>query len=266
MRTKKTKIKFIILLILVWVLLLTAALALHLTPYDPYEQDLANALAKPSVQHIFGTDRYGRDMFSRIILGAQTTVFSALALVLIISVTGTILGMIGGYFGGKTDDLIMRISDLFLAFPGMVFAIAVAGVLSGGLKSAVIALACISWTKFARLARSQTLMVKEMSYIAAAKLSGENGMQILIRHIFPNIAGTMIVTAMLDIGTMIMELAGLSFLGLGATPPMAEWGSMMSNGRSMLQTCPWIVIAPGIARCVTVALFNLLGDTVRDMI
>lgn len=266
MRTKKTKIKFIILLILVGILLLTAAFAVHLTPYDPYEQNLANALAKPSVQHIFGTDRYGRDMFSRIILGAQTTVFFALALVLIISVTGTILGMIGGYFGGKTDDLIMRISDLFLAFPGMVFAIAVAGVLSGGLKSAVIALACISWTKFARLARSQTLMVKEMSYIAAAKLSGENGMQILIRHIFPNIAGTMIVTAMLDIGTMIMELAGLSFLGLGATPPMAEWGSMMSNGRSMLQTCPWIVIAPGIAMFVTVALFNLLGDTVRDMI
>ena len=167
---------------------------------------------------------------------------------------------------GKIDDLIMRISDLFLAFPGMVFAIAVAGVLSGGLKSAVIALACISWTKFARLARSQTLTVKEMPYIAAAKLSGCNGMQILLRHIFPNIAGTMIVTAMLDIGTMIMELAGLSFLGLGATPPMAEWGSMMSNGRSMLQTCPWIVIAPGIAMFVTVAIFNLLGDTVRDMI
>ena len=262
MRTKKTKIKFIILLILVGILLFTAAFAKHLTPYDPYEQELANALAKPSAQHLFGTDRYGRDMLSRVILGAQTTVFSALALVLIISVTGTILGMIGGYFGGKIDDLIMRISDLFLAFPGMVFAIAVAGVLSGGLKSAVIALACISWTKFARLARSQTLTVKEMPYIAAAKLSGCNGMQILLRHIFPNIAGTMIVTAMLDIGTMIMELAGLSFLGLGATPPMAEWGSMMSNGRSM----PWIVIAPGIAMFVTVAIFNLLGDTVRDMI
>ena len=138
MRTKKTKIKFIILLILVGILLFTAAFATHLVPYDPYEQDLANALTKPSAQHLFGTDRYGRDMLSRVILGAQTTVFSALALVLIISVTGTVLGMIGGYFGGKIDDLIMRISDLFLAFPGMVFAIAVAGVLSGGLKSAVI--------------------------------------------------------------------------------------------------------------------------------
>lgn len=266
MRTKKTKIKFIILLILVGILLFTAAFAKHLTPYDPYEQELANALAKPSAQHLFGTDRYGRDMLSRVILGAQTTVFSALALVLIISVTGTILGMIGGYFGGKIDDLIMRISDLFLAFPGMVFAIAVAGVLSGGLKSAVIALACISWTKFARLARSQTLTVKEMPYIAAAKLSGCNGMQILLRHIFPNIAGTMIVTAMLDIGTMIMELAGLSFLGLGATPPMAEWGSMMSNGRSMLQTAPWVILAPGLAIFLTVLVCNLLGEAVRKTV
>ena len=260
------KKRFFIFATLALILVVGSYFSECLCPYDPYEQNLSIVKASPSLAHPFGTDRYGRDMLSRVILGAQTTVFSALALVLIISVTGTILGMIGGYFGGKIDDLIMRISDLFLAFPGMVFAIAVAGVLSGGLKSAVIALACISWTKFARLARSQTLTVKEMPYIAAAKLSGCNGMQILLRHIFPNIAGTMIVTAMLDIGTMIMELAGLSFLGLGATPPMAEWGSMMSNGRSMLQTCPWIVIAPGIAMFVTVAIFNLLGDTVRDMI
>ena len=237
-----------------------------LCPYDPYLQDLGNAKAIPSAAHLFGTDRYGRDMLSRVILGAQTTVFSALALVLIISVTGTILGMIGGYFGGKIDDLIMRISDLFLAFPGMVFAIAVAGVLSGGLKSAVIALACISWTKFARLARSQTLTVKEMPYIAAAKLSGCNGMQILLRHIFPNIAGTMIVTAMLDIGTMMMELAGLSFLGLGAKPPVAEWGSMMSDTRNLLTTHPWVTFAPGIAIFLSVMVFNLLGDTVRDLL
>ena len=259
MNRKKTKIKFIILLILVGGLLFIAAFASHLVPYDPYEQDLANALAKPDASHLFGTDRYGRDMLSRVILGAQTTVFSSLLLVLMI-------GMLCGYFGGKLDDLLMRISDVFLAFPGMVFAIAVAGVLSGGLTNAVIALACISWPKFARLARSQVLTVKEMPYIAAAKLAGCFSGKILMKHIFPNIAGTIIVTAVLDIGTMIMELAGLSFLGLGATPPVAEWGSMMSNGRSMLQTCPWIVLAPGAAIFITVALFNLLGDTVRDMV
>ena len=251
MNRKKTKIKFIILLILVGGLLFIAAFASHLVPYDPYEQDLANALAKPDASHLFGTDRYGRDMLSRVILGAQTTVFSSLLLVLIITVVGTMIGMLCGYF---------------LAFPGMVFAIAVAGVLSGGLTNAVIALACISWPKFARLARSQVLTVKEMPYIAAAKLAGCFSGKILMKHIFPNIAGTIIVTAVLDIGTMIMELAGLSFLGLGATPPVAEWGSMMSNGRSMLQTCPWIVLAPGAAIFITVALFNLLGDTVRDMV
>ena len=249
-------------MILVGGLLFIAAFASHLVPYDPYEQDLANALAKPDASHLFGTDRYGRDMLSRVILGAQTTVFSSLLLVLII----TVVGMLCGYFGGKLDDLLMRISDVFLAFPGMVFAIAVAGVLSGGLTNAVIALACISWPKFARLARSQVLTVKEMPYIAAAKLAGCFSGKILMKHIFPNIAGTIIVTAVLDIGTMIMELAGLSFLGLGATPPVAEWGSMMSNGRSMLQTCPWIVLAPGAAIFITVALFNLLGDTVRDMV
>ncbi len=266
MNRKRKKIKFILLLILVGILLFVAAFASHLTPYDPYEQDLANALAKPDAAHLFGTDRYGRDMLSRVILGAQTTVFSSLLLVLIITVVGTAIGMLCGYFGGKLDDLLMRISDVFLAFPGMVFAIAVAGVLSGGLKGAVVALACISWPKFARLARSQVLTVKEMPYIAAAKLTGCSSGKILMKHIFPNIAGTMIVTAVLDIGTMIMELAGLSFLGLGATPPVAEWGSMMSNGRSMLQTCPWIILAPGAAIFITVALFNLLGDTVRDVL
>lgn len=263
---KKTKIKLTVLLTLVGILLFIAAFASHLTPYDAYQQDLANALAKPNATHLFGTDRYGRDMLSRVILGAQTTVFASLLLVLIITVTGTVIGILCGYFGGKIDDFLMRISDVFLAFPGMVFAIAVAGVLSGGLKSAIVALACISWPKFARLTRSRVLTVKEMPYIAAAKLAGCSFWQILFRHIFPNIAGTIIVTAVLDIGTMIVELAGLSFLGLGAAPPIAEWGSMMSNGRSMLQTCPWIILAPGAAIFLTVALFNLLGDTVRDVL
>lgn len=164
------------------------------------------------------------------------------------------------------DAVLMRISDIFLAFPGMVFAIAVAGVLSGGLMNAVVALACISWPKYARVARSQVLTVKDSSYIAAAKLAGSGTMKIILKHILPNISGAIIVTAVLDIGTMIMELAGLSFLGLGANPPIAEWGSMMSNGRSMLQTCPWVVLAPGFAIFITVVLFNLLGDTVRDIL
>lgn len=261
-----TRIYLLILLILVGALLLGAALASHITPYDPYEQDLLNALARPGRVHLLGTDRYGRDMLSRVIMGSQTTIFSSLLLVLLITVIGTVVGLFCGYHGGKADAVLMRVSDIFLAFPGMVFAIAVAGVLSGGLRNAVIALACISWPKFARLARSQVMTVKSTTYISAARLAGCGTLKTMVKHILPNISGAIIVTAVLDIGTMIMELAGLSFLGLGATPPIAEWGSMMSNGRSMLQTCPWVVLAPGVAIFITVVLFNLLGDTIRDVL
>ena len=158
----------------------------------------------------------------------------------------------------------MRLSDLCLAFPGLVFALAVAAILGGGIVNAIIALALISWPKYSRLARGLTLSIKESSYIAAAKLAGDNTFQLMVRHIVPNIIGPILVTATLDIGTMMMEIAGLSFLGLGAKPPVAEWGSMMSNGRSLLQTYPWVVLSPGVAIFITVVIFNLFGDRVRD--
>ena len=258
-----TKIKFVVLSVLVIALLTVSALAPYLTPYD---QDLNQALQPPSAAHVLGTDRYGRDMLSRVIMGSQTTIYSALLLVGIITVTGTLVGIICGYTGGKLDAVLMRISDVFLAFPGMVFAIAVAGVMGGGVMNAVVALACISWPKFARIARSQVMVIKDSAFIAAAKLAGTGRIKMIGRHILPNIAGPIVVTAVLDIGTMMMEIAGLSFLGLGALPPIAEWGSMMSNGRSMLQTCPWVILAPGCAIFITVMLFNLLGDTVRDLL
>ena len=261
-----TKIKFVVLSVLVIALLTVSALAPYLTPYDPYAQDLNQALQPPSAAHVLGTDRYGRDMLSRVIMGSQTTIYSALILVGIITVTGTLVGIICGYTGGKLDAVLMRISDVFLAFPGMVFAIAVAGVMGGGVMNAVVALACISWPKFARIARRQVMVIKDSAFIAAAKLAGTGRIKMIGRHILPNIAGPIVVTAVLDIGTMMMEIAGLSFLGLGALPPIAEWGSMMSNGRSMLQTCPWVILAPGCAIFITVMLFNLLGDTVRDLL
>lgn len=263
---KRKHIKFIILLILVIVVLLIAALAPHLVPYDPYEQNLNEALKAPSTVHLLGTDRYGRDMLSRVIMGAQTSVYSSLALVMLITVIGSAIGLLCGYHGGKLDGVIMRVSDVFLAFPGMVFAIAAAGVLGGGIVSAVIALACISWPKYARITRSQVMAIKDEPFIAAARLAGTRGLKMIWRHILPNVAGPILVTAMLDIGTMMMELAGLSFLGLGAMPPIAEWGSMMSNGRSMLQTSPWVILAPGCAIFMTVMIFNLFGDTVRDVL
>ena len=261
-----TKLKLIVLFIFVLGLLIVAALASYLVPYDPYEQDLNNALQPPDRVHILGTDLYGRDLLSRVIMGAQTTIYSALFLVAFITVIGTAIGMVCGYYGGILDSVVMRIADIFLAFPGMVFAIAVAGVTGGGILNAIIALACISWPKFARLSRSQVIMMKNMDYIAAARLAGSSTGAIMIRHILPNIIGSVLITAVLDIGTMIMELAGLSFLGLGAASPTAEWGSMMSNGRSMIQTAPWVILAPGAAIFITVVLFNLLGDTVRDVL
>ena len=236
------KTRLIIFGALALILLLCSVFCEHLTPYDPYLQDLKNAKAPPSLEHLFGTDRYGRDMLSRVIVGSKTSIFSTLLLV----------GIVTG------------ISDMFLAFPGLVFAMAVAGVLGGGLQNAIIALVAISWPKYARIARSQTLAQKETPYLKAARLSGSGPWKIIFKHILPNIIGPILVTSMLDIGTMMMELAGLSFLGLGAKPPTAEWGSMMSDARSLLSSVPWVTLAPGFAIFISVMIFNLLGDTIRD--
>lgn len=259
-----TRSRLIVFTILAILLVLVAIFADSLCPYDPYAQDLTQSYQAPSAAHLMGTDTYGRDMFSRIIVGAKASILSTLALVAIITIVGTIVGTVSGFIGGKVDAIVMRISDFFLAFPGLVFALAVAALLGGGVINAIIALAVISWPKYARVARSQTLSVKVSSFVQAAVLAGDNTPQIIFRHILPNIIGPILVTAMLDIGTMTMELAGLSFLGLGAQPPVAEWGSMMSNGRSMLQTYPWVVLSPGVAIFISVVIFNLLGDTIRD--
>lgn len=247
------------------ILLIVGALfSESLCPYEPYLQNLDAALQQPSAAHIFGTDRYGRDMLSRVIAGSRASIFSTFLLVTIITVVGTSIGVFCGWARGWADDILMRGSDLCLAFPGLVFALAVAGVLGGGLHNAVLALAAISWPKYARIARSQTLAVRETTYLKAAMLAGCSTTQLIVKHILPNIAGPLLVTAMLDVGTMMMELAGLSFLGLGAKPPTAEWGSMMSETRGLLQTVPWAVFAPGVAIFVAVMAFNLLGDAVRD--
>ncbi|MBQ9365323.1 MAG: ABC transporter permease [Schwartzia sp.] len=262
MRKYHALIPFVILASL---LLVVALFAPAIAPLDPYAQDLSVALLPPDDTYLLGTDRYGRDVLSRVIVGSRTTLGASLALLIVISVGGTLIGAVAGYRGGKIDTALMRLSDVALAFPAMVFAIAVAGVLGGGLVSAAVAIALISWPKYARLARGLVLQMRSMPYLAAARFAGRSETEILIYHVMPNIAAPIIVTATAHLGTLIMEMAGLSFLGLGAMPPTAEWGAMMNNGRSLLQTSPWVILSPGIAIFIAVSIFNMLGDKLRDV-
>ena len=263
-RNNGVRARLLIFGVLAAALILCSFFSEHLTPYDPYLQDLTIAKQAPSAEHLLGTDRYGRDMLSRVVAGSRASIFSTLLLVTVTAILGTAVGVLCGWVGGMTDTVLMRVSDVFLAFPGLVFALAVAGTLGGGLQNAMIALAAISWPKYARIARSQTLSQKETQWMKAVRLSGSGTGKIIWKHILPNILGPILVTAMLDIGTMMMELAALSFLGLGAKPPIPEWGSMMSDTRSLMTISPWIPFSPGIAIFLSVMIFNLLGDTIRD--
>lgn len=258
------KTRLIIFGTLAVLLIVCSFFSAHLTPYDPYLQNLDIAKQAPNTEHLLGTDRYGRDMLSRVIAGSRASIFSTLLLVAVITAVGTAVGITCGWTDGWVDTVLMRISDVFLAFPGLVFALAVAGSLGGGLQNAIIALAAISWPKYARIARSQTLSQKETQWMKAVRLSGSGTGKIILKHILPNILGPILVTSVLDIGTMMMELAALSFLGLGAKPPIPEWGSMMSDTRSLMTISPWIPFSPGIAIFLSVMIFNLLGDTIRD--
>lgn len=250
-------------LLLTGLLLAAAVFAEEICPWDPNAQ-IFPPLEPPTAAHPAGTDRLGRDMLSRIFIGFQTSVLSSLLLVAVIAAAGTAAGVLCGHFDGVLDAAVMRAADVCLAFPGLVFALAIAALLGGGLHNAILALAVVSWPRYARIARSQTLAAESADYMQAARLAGDTPAQLIWRHVLPNSAGPILVTAVLDVGTMMMELAGLSFLGLGAMPPTAELGHMMSGGRGMLQTSPWVVLGPGAAICTAVAAFNLLGDAVRD--
>ena len=251
---------------LVLLLILLALAAPIIAPYDPLAAEMKNAYLPPSGEHLFGTDKLGRDCFSRILYGASYSLSSVLLLVAVIFAVGTSLGVAGGYFGGKTDTVIMRISDMMISFPGMILAIAIAGILGGSLINAIIALTIVSWTKYARLARSMVLKIKKRDFVEAAVVNGGKPLHILSRHIVPNILPLMVITAASDIGAMMMELAGLSFLGFGSQPPAPEWGLMLNEGRQQLQTAPWLMVFPGLAIFVTVVIFNLWGDALRDVL
>lgn len=252
--------------ILVFLLLAITVLTPFIAPYDPLDAIMREANSAPSAAHLFGTDKLGRDVLSRILYGASYSLTSVLGLVAVIFVVGTTLGVIAGYFGGAVDVVIMRIADMMISFPGVILAIAIAGILGGSLINAMIAMLCVTWTKYARLARSMVLKIKKRDFVDAAVVSGGSALHILWVHILPNILPLMIITAAADIGAMMMELAGLSFLGFGSQPPAPEWGLMLNEGRQQLQTAPWLMFFPGLAIFITVVVFNLWGDSLRDVL
>ena len=233
---------------------------------SPSEAVLADALQPPSAEHIFGTDKLGRDIFTRVIYGARTSLTAAFSVVILIFILGTILGVLAGYFGGWVDAVIMRIADLMVSFPGMVFAMAIAGIMGASIRNAVIAVALVSWTKYARLARSLVLKVRDRDYVAAAVVTGSKTSYILRKYMVPNVIPTLVITGATDIGGMMLELAGLSFLGFGAKAPTPEWGLMLNEGRQFIQNASWMMIFPGAAIFIVVVVFNLLGDALRDVL
>ncbi|WP_152657490.1 nickel transporter permease [Oceanobacillus sp. CFH 90083] len=251
--------------ILIILLIIIALVGPYLTPYDPlYDQDVTNKLATPSSEHWFGTDNFGRDIFSRVVQGTGLTLMIGFFSILLGATVGVFLGIIAGYYGKRTDSIIMRIMDVLLAFPSILLALTIVTVLGGSMVNVVIAVAVSSVPIFARIVRGSTLSVKKLEYIDAMRALGASDSRIIFKHILPNITSPIIVQATLSIATAILSAAGLSFLGLGAQPPTPEWGAMLSDGRNYLYNAPHVALFPGLAIVVAVLAFNLLGDGLRD--
>ncbi len=245
---------------------LSAIFAPQISPYDPIDQDFASQLLPPSASHLFGTDEFGRDIFSRVVFGARVALQVGVLADAIAVALGVLLGVAAGFFAGWLDAIITRLIDVMLAFPYLLLAMIVVAILGPGLTNAMVAIAIVYTPRIARVVRGVVLSVKEQDFVEAARGTGTGSLRILARHILPNIVSPIIVMATLTVGFMIVETAGLSFLGLGASPPTPEWGSMLATGRSFMLTAPWIATFPGLAILVTVVAFNLMGDGLRDLL
>ncbi len=252
-------------LIIVVALLLIAAFAPLIAPHNPLAQNLDKRLLPPSAVNFFGTDSLGRDIFSRIVYGARVTLVIVLLVVITVGPVGLLIGATSGYLGGWVDRLLMRITDVFLAFPRLVLALAFVAALGPGLENAVIAIAITAWPPYARVARAETLIIRQQDYIAAVRLQGASQWRIVWKHVVPLCLPSLIVRTTLDMAGIILTAAGLGFLGLGAQPPIPEWGAMISAGREQIFDQWWVATFPGLAICVVALGFNLLGDGLRDV-
>jgi peptide/nickel transport system permease protein len=248
-------------------LVLMALAAPLLATHDPYAQSLAERLLPPgSPEHWLGTDEFGRDIWSRLVYGSRITLYIVLLVALTAPVFGLVIGTVAGYYGGWADRILMRLTDIFLAFPRLILALAFVAALGPGIGNAVLAIALTAWPPYARVARAETLTVRNSDYIAAARLQGASGARILLSHVAPMCVPSVIIRVTLDMAGIILTAAGLGFLGLGAQPPLPEWGLMISSGRKFLFDQWWVATMPGLA-IFTVSLgFNLLGDGLRDIL
>ena len=251
--------------LVVLLLLAVAACAPWIAPQDPQVQDLTLALHAPDAGHWFGTDEYGRDVFSRVVWGARTTLYIVVLVTVVVGPVGLAVGTMAGYFGGAVDTVFMRVTDIFISFPSLVLALAFVAALGPGLEHAVIAIALTAWPPIARLARAETRSLRQADFIAAVRLQGASPLRILVRHIVPLCISSVVVRLTMNMAAIILTAAGLGFLGLGAQPPLAEWGAMISAGRRYMMECWWLVAMPGAAIMLVSLAFNLLGDGLRDV-
>jgi peptide/nickel transport system permease protein len=251
-------------LALVVALVIIAALAPWIAPFPPSIGELSARLQPPSAQHWFGTDDQGRDILSRLMHGSRITLYVVVLVAVLAAPIGLLVGTAAGYAGGWLDAVLMRITDIFLAFPRLILALAFVAALGPGIENAVIAIAITSWPPYARIARAETLTIRQADYISAVKLLGASPVRIVLRHVMPLCVPSVIVRVTLDMAGIILTAAGLGFLGLGAQPPMPEWGAMIAAGRAYVLDQWWVAAAPGAAIFIVSLAFNLLGDGLRD--
>jgi peptide/nickel transport system permease protein len=245
---------------------LVGIFAPQISPYDPLALDLSRNFQHPSGQHLFGTDELGRDMFSRVVMGTRISFQVAGEVLLIAGLIGTLLGVLAGYRGGMVDEVIMRAADIFLAFPSFLLAMAIVAALGASIQNAILAIAIAWWPRYARLLRGQVLAVKNLPFVDAARSIGAGDWRVMLRHVFPNCLAPLVVQFTTDAGAAILNTSALSFVQLGATPPMPEWGLMISQGRNFILNYWWIPTFPGLAIAIAVGGFMFLGDGLRDLL
>jgi peptide/nickel transport system permease protein len=249
---------------IVCLFLFLTVFAAVVAPYDPFDQDLSSALTAPSAAHLLGTDQYGRDVLSRIIYGTRTALLAILVADGIALALGAAMGLLAGFLGGKTDAFVMRVVDVLLAFPYLLLALIIVAALGPSLINSIVAIGVVYTPQYARLIRGQVLAIKTTEYVLAARATGASPLRVMIRHVLPNSFTPLLVMATLQSGTVVVEIAGLSFLGLGAQPPSPDWGALLADGQSYFLTAWWIATFPGLAIFAVVIGFNLFGDALRD--